>query len=59
MTLEINEIAIHINVGPQPRESSSPTPMAPKPMSPMQNDDEIVQRCVRAVLAHLRMHGKR
>jgi hypothetical protein len=64
MTLEINEISIHISVSSSPQSpgASLPTMFNPSTTSPgLQSEqlDHVVQRCVREVLRHLRLKERR
>jgi hypothetical protein len=64
MTLEINEISVHISVGPRPQGAgssliSSPTDASIQPALPSELWDSIVQRCVREVLHHFRLRERR
>jgi hypothetical protein len=61
MTLEINEISVQISVSSQSASSglaAGPT-SAPLPMPSEEQLDQIVNRCVRDVLRHLRMRERR
>jgi hypothetical protein len=64
MTLEINEISVHISVSatPQGPDISMPSSLTPLPAVaalPAEQWDPVVQRCVREVLHHIRLKERR
>jgi len=61
MTLEINEISIHIAVGPQPTDAALPPLTIPAATTALQSEqtEQIVDRCVQAVLQQLRRRERR
>jgi hypothetical protein len=64
MTLEINEISIQISVSSSPQGSAAPLPSVlntstPWPGLQAEQLDQVVQRCVREVLRHLRLKERR
>lgn len=61
MTLEINEISIQISVRPQAAAPSVPAARNPSPGPGLHGEqmEQLVQRCVREVLRHLRLRERR